>query len=385
MKEPASIFLLNAGIDDGQFKDLASRIQARQIKLTVIQSLAPINALRRGDNPVWLLVAASSRDRAAFQREIAALTQLPASVFCIMISGEIPATDYKALLQSGRADWVQLDTAPQDLELILHTRRDHFSTPAGKGPTVISLVPSAGGVGNATIAAELAINLISRGKTKNHRICIIDLDFQTSHICDHFDLEPRLKIDEIAHEPERLDSQLLDLFASRHTSGVDIFAVPRNRSQLASIDLNVLDALLELIAQKYDLILIDHPVGWSSWTAHVLQASQDILVTGINTIPGLRQIANVLEALHATQASASRIGIILNRTEMTFLGKPVQRDHVDAVFSNERVFYVRNSPMAVESINIGQPMSLRSKSQKTVKDIAKVADFCLTQKGDAKS
>ena len=37
---------------------------------------------------------------------------------------------------------------------------------------------------------------------------MVDLDFQTSHLCDYLDSEPRLQIDELSNAPERLDDQL---------------------------------------------------------------------------------------------------------------------------------------------------------------------------------
>ena len=36
-------------------------------------------------------------------------------------------------------------------------------------------------------------------------VCLIDLDFQSSNVCDYLDIEPRLQIREISADPDRLD------------------------------------------------------------------------------------------------------------------------------------------------------------------------------------
>src|SRR5947208_42107 len=84
---------------------------------------------------------------------------------------------------------------------------------------------------------ELACILLKTAKrTRARRVCLLDLDFQNSHVCDYLDIEPRMQIHEIAANPERLDAQLFDLFVSHHTSGLDVLAAPRSRDHAPDID-----------------------------------------------------------------------------------------------------------------------------------------------------
>ena len=76
---------------------------------------------------------------------------------------------------------------------------------------------------------------------RGRRICLLDLDLQTSHLCDHLDIEPRLQIQEILENPDRLDAQLFDLFVSRHAaSGIDVLASPRSRGDPVGLGMAVL-------------------------------------------------------------------------------------------------------------------------------------------------
>jgi Flp pilus assembly CpaE family ATPase len=79
-------------------------------------------------------------------------------------------------------------------------------------------VSSAGGVGNSTLVVEAGIQIKGKKSGRQRAVCVVDLDFQTSHVCDLLDIEPRLKMEEISEHPERLDEQLFELFVTHHSS-----------------------------------------------------------------------------------------------------------------------------------------------------------------------
>jgi pilus assembly protein CpaE len=256
--------------------------------------------------------------------------------------------------------------------------------PAGSGvavserarPILMSFVPSAGGVGNSMLAIEVAMQL-RRGKAAaNRRVCLVDLDFQTSHVCDYLDIEPRLHIEEISANPQRLDSQLFEVFVTHHSSGVDVFASPRSKFDTCGLDFAALDGLFGLISSRYDLILIDFPVNWYSWTPKIIAASTGIMVSGINSIPGLRQIAEALTTLRATTDVFGEVRVAINNCERGLFGRVARRQHVESVLPGEQIFYVRNDPAVLESINTGMPMALSNSRRRISKDIAKITEFC---------
>ena len=76
---------------------------------------------------------------------------------------------------------------------------------------VVSFLPCRGGVGNTTVALECALNIKLGKATRSWKVCYIDFDFQTSHVCDFLDIEARLQIQEIFERPERLDDKLFEI------------------------------------------------------------------------------------------------------------------------------------------------------------------------------
>jgi pilus assembly protein CpaE len=299
-------------------------------------------------------------------------------IFFILVSDEISGSDYKRLMRSGGADWVSANAPAQEiLDIVVRpTAAAGVAVPERARPILVSFVPSAGGVGNSTLAVEVAMQLRKTKATANRRICLVDLDFQTSHVCDYLDIEPRLHIEEISANPKRLDSQLFEVFVTHHSSGVDVFASPRSKFDTCGLDFAALDALFGLISTRYDLIMIDFPVNWYSWTPKVLAASSGIIVSGLNSIPGLRQIAEALTALRATTDVFGELRVAINNCERGLFGQVARRQHVKSVLPGEQIFYVRNDPAVLESINTGVPMALSGSRRRIGKDIAKITEFC---------
>jgi len=348
------------------------------IKIAKLEDIA-LEVTNQAREPLYILLTGPADD-GYIERFAGIASAQRERFFFILISEDISAHNYKRLVRTGGADWASLAGAAGEIAEIFARRRGAVAVERSGGadkPASIAFLPSAGGVGNTTLVAEIGVGLKLQKATKERRICVVDLDFQTSHVCDYLDIEPRLKIQEILEDHSRLDAQLFEVFISRHSSGLDVFAAPRSKFDLRALNVAALDALFGLIAKRYELILIDLPVTWFSWTADIVANSSAVIITGINTIPCLRQLAATLAEVREARPDAGKIALAINRCERTLLGGMARRQHVESVLGREQVFYVGNdSAGMVESANTGTPLALGSSSSKTVKEIAEIAAFC---------
>jgi pilus assembly protein CpaE len=375
-----STYLINAHADAEKAVPLEQkicRLLPDVIKTKNLETITREISNRDGEL-MHVIFLAPSNDATYVDLLVRAAEKYRQRIFFVLVSDEISGSDYKRLLRSGGGDWVSANAPAQEI-LDIIVRRPAASEAAVTGnapPILVSFVPSAGGVGNSTLAIEVAIQLRQGKATADRRICLVDLDFQTSHICDYLDIEPRLHIEEISANPKRLDSQLFEVFVTHHSSGVDVFASPRSKFDTCALDFAALDELFGLISTRYDLILIDFPVNWYSWTPKIIAASSGIIVSGVNSIPGLRQIAEALTTLRATTDLFGEIRVAINNCERGVFGKVARRQHVESVLPGEQIVYVRNDPAALESINTGMPMALSNSRRSISKDIGKIAAFC---------
>ena len=339
------------------------------------------SAAQRGE-PATVLVLAPPGDHPYFDRLVDVAERYGKDIFIILISDEISASDYKRLVRTGGADWASARAGPREVADII-ARRQKTEAPPGPPqhatgplhPVTVSFIPSAGGVGNTTLALETAIHLKTSKVARQRNICIVDLDFQTSHLCDYLDSEPRLQIAELSNTPERLDEHLFESFKTPHKSGIDVFAAPRSKFASEDLDINALDALFSMIATRYNLVFIDFPLTWFPWTYQVIGASDGAIVTGHNTIPNLRQISETLSLIRSN-TNAIKIAVALNRCEQGLFGTISRRKHIDRVLRNETQFFIGNRPEAVEAVNMGVPMTMGPAAGKLQKELSGLAGFC---------
>ena len=377
------VFLLKPSAVSGRHTALEAGLTTAIPDLIEATSLREIlSSKARGGEPAIAVVVLPQGDRQEFEQLVDFAAQHAHEIFLVLIGDEISANDYKRLIRSSGADWVSANADPAEVVEIIARRRQsepgrHPATalPAGR-PVTISFVPSAGGVGNATLVLETAAQIKTDKATQQRKICIVDLDFQTSHVCDYLDSEARLHVADLSSAPERLDEHLFNSFRTRHSSGIDIFAAPRSKFAWEALNINALDALFTMIARRYDLVLIDCPVPWFSWTTQIIAASDAAVVTGINTIPCLRQVCETLAMVRSSGSTSLQVAIAINRCDYTMLGSIARRKQVEMVLRNEQLFFIANRPEAIESVNMGQPMMLGAAARKLRRDLLPLANFC---------
>jgi pilus assembly protein CpaE len=380
-------YFLSTNLSTEQSAALEKRLKGVIPDLTKITRLEDVARESAGQpkTPVYILVAGPADNDAYLDRFISIAAQYRDRFFFILISDDISTNNYKRLVRTGSADWISAAGAPQEVAEIFAKRRVVPAAPQPtegdrSAPTTIAFLPCAGGVGNTTLLAEIGVGLKLQKTTKDRRICMVDLDFQTSHICDYLDIEARLQIQEIVENPERLDAQLFDIFVSRHSSGLDVFAAPRSKLDVSALDVAALDALFEMIGKHYELILIDLPVTWFPWTTDIIANSNAVVLTAINTIPCLRQLSQTLAAVREARPTGTldSISVVINRCDRTLLGGVDRRQHVESVLGEEHVFYVSNDSAAViESTNTGTPLAASGNSRRISKEISAIAAFCI--------
>ncbi len=376
------IYLVNSGLDAANAAAAEKRLRAALPDLIPLAAIDDLGArlARPGGDPAFVLLLAPVRDHARFERIVEAVAQFAGRAFFIVIGEEMSASQYKALVRTRNADWVSASAdAREVLEIMARARRTADVPPAGgagRRAAAVVFAASAGGVGNATLAVETAVHFKAAKATRQRNVCVVDLDFQGSHVCDHLDIEPRLQIGEISATPDRLDAQLFDIFASRHASGVHVFAAPRSRFDSCELNIAALDRLFDMMVARYDLILIDLPPTWFAWTPPIIAACTGAIVTGLNTIPALRRAAETLAAVRQNASPSAQIAVAINRTQRGLMGGVARRQHVENVLARETIFYVSEQPTLLDSINAGTPAIAAGASRSWTREIGRLAGFC---------
>jgi pilus assembly protein CpaE len=374
-----TIYLTQRGGDEARAREIEGRLKSTIPNLKRVSSVEDIDPKQvAGAESATIVLIAAPRADANVDDLIDEVRRHPRRLFFIVVGGDISASDYKRLIQSGNADWVAESAPPQEILEIVGRVSAPLRDVAADAPIVVSFTPSAGGVGNSTLAIETAVHLVRDKSNKGAKVALVDLDFQSSHVCDYLDIAPKFQFEEIVATPDRLDDQLLNAFISHHSSGLDVLATSRSRFHARDLGVEALSTLFDRMTQRYGAIIIDLPLSVHSWTLPVLAASKGILVTGLNTIPGLRQIEETMRALREEPTIKADVRAVINRCDISVLGKVTRADHVARILGDEKRLLVRNARVATECVNVGTPITLAYPSDKSVKDIAAIAAFCVS-------
>jgi pilus assembly protein CpaE len=371
------IYFFAEANDSAALSELEARVRGAIPQMRMVETIEELTrglgkgtAAQGEKNYVILPLSAQNH---GFDRVTKIASQYREVLFFIFVSDDISASDYKQLVRTGNADWVSNRAAPQEiLDILARHRRGSVGAEEGSKPAMASFLPSAGGVGNTTIAMEAGLQLKTGKGTRNRAICLVDMDFQTSKICDLLDIEARLQVAEFSHNPERLDAQLFELFVSHHSSGLDVLAAPRKKTVPGDLNIAALDALFEMISRRYDLVLVDLPVSWFGWTPHVLGASDLVVVTGLINIPSLRQVSETLEAVRSIDHVPPQIMVALNRSRRRLLRGVEGGQYVTRMLGPETIIYVRDNTAARDSANTGVPMTVANPHGRISRDLARL-------------
>src|SRR5436305_14226551 len=94
------------------------------------------------------------------------------------------------------------------------------------------------------------------------------------------------------------------------------------------------------------------------------------VVTGINHVPGVRRIAEIVQELKNAERSPPQIVVALNRCESRLAGGIARRRHVKTALGDQTVVYIRDDPAAGNrSVHTGNPISLTRDSTWVAKEV----------------
>lgn len=187
-----------------------------------------------------------------------------------------------------------------------------------------------GGVGKTTTAVNLAAAIAATGR----RILIIDLDPQ-AHATLHLGHDPALldgSVYDVLHEPALIEDAIVEsrerlsiLPAEVHLAGAEIELAAlddRNRRLAAAID---------IVAHRFDVVLIDCPPSLGLLTLNALAASDQVIVPMQAHFLALQGVSKLLETVrlmsHEVNPKLKVAGVVLcMHEEQTTHGREVVAD-----------------------------------------------------------
>ncbi len=371
-------FLVGA-VNDGVRVELASLMQERGSTFAVVPSLGELRTNAHFAESFRPLVVFPETD--AFPMNVDDVIEFTKEqggrTFVVCLADAMQSNDYKRLVRTGTAEWIAWQDHRHEFGELL--ARLDAANASDRTAAVLSFLPSKGGVGNTTLVTEVATYLANRRKRTSARVAILDLNLQGGTVADTLDIEPRFAITEIVDRPERLDEQLVDIFTSRHSKNLDVFASPLSRLLPHVIKPDIIFAFIDTVASRYDAILFDLPAQWLSWTDDLLRGSDAVIVSGGERVPALRKLGAVLNHIDALGISDTKVATVVNRVDADLLGRISRRNLVERALPKRRTFYVREDRSNLgNASDVGRPLLDLVPNSRVSRDIKRLAEWVET-------
>lgn len=257
-----------------------------------------------------------------------------------------------------------------------------------QGAYCMALMGAAGGVGTTSLciqlAHDLAVNsektLQKTSRSKEPRVCLIDLDFEGGSCTHHLDLTPSLSMTDLTQSADRIDRAFVSALVTTHASGLDLLAVPNTLGGNDIANPMTVVAILDLICQMYDHVIIDVPRYWRPWNMAAIGGSDKFAIITDLTIPSLHLARTRMEAIEKKLEGHIRADIILNKYERrSFRNALRQKDAETALKRAVSATVCVDTDTLREAINCGEPVGAVRPESRYVKDVRHVQKMLLKQ------
>lgn len=277
-------------------------------------------------------------------------------------------TDPDLLLRAMRAGFSEFLLKPLDMDEFLDSlaRLDfrwttNIARPANSGK-ILSFFGAKGGVGTTTLAVHLAMFLV-RGLGK--KVLLIDNHAQLGHVVLYLGMDgSNHHFYDLVQNVSRLDQELLRGFIATHGSGLDVLSSPDVYGSSWKTDADAVERTLEFLSTQYDFVLLDCAASFEDINLAIIAFSNWIYLVATPEIGAIRDLSRYVDGLIQNEQATKKLQVIINRyssheaVTIEQIGKAVRLPIAYKIPNNYGEL--------VRSINIGEPLSVESKSDFSV-------------------
>jgi pilus assembly protein CpaE len=226
-----------------------------------------------------------------------------------------------------------------------------------------------GGSGATTIAIEIANQLCGRtGKDKS--VCLIDLNLADGSAAAYLGATPAMQLADLAQAADKLDTSMLQAFATPVTDQLDLFAAPRDAQAFDTVPPEAILRLLEVACETYQWVIIDTPRHRRGWTVQALSGCDEVLVISELTVPALLAARSLSDEIERAIGSGQKPRIVLNRVAGRMFGPAPSLAEAERALQRKAEGGVSSDwEAAAASVNLGGPIATHRPKSKIVKDV----------------
>ena len=240
---------------------------------------------------------------------------------------------------------------------------------------VIAFIASKGGSGATFIAANLAYILAA---TQNVRVAFLDFNLQLGDAYLFVtDKVPATSIADVTINIDRLDASFLDSSMVQILPNFSLLAAPESPELAVAIRPEHIDAILKLVKDNYDFVILDIGRILSSVSVKALDKADLIFPVLQETLPFIRDGKHLIQTLKNLGYAKEKIKPILNRYEKN---GDIGLDDIETALDIKVFQAIPNSYKTVSaSVNQGVPIFKLSHHDEVTKVLVDMARRLVTR------
>ena len=240
-------------------------------------------------------------------------------------------------------------------------RKDKEKQDQGRAQ-VLAFLGSKGGCGTTTLATQLGA-LLSSSFSRNSLLLDLHPDFGDAALYLKL-TKGRFHFFELLENADRLDSDFLQSFLMRHSSGLDL--IPAPEGSVASREVlpgGALAHTLNFLRARYEFILVDLPPALNEENLAVIRDCDQLYLVTVAEVSAIRNVVRQLEYFASKDIPRDKVRVVLNRHHKRNVVSDAQ---IEKVLEQKIFWRVPNQyPQVVKTIHEGDPVAQLSSSEVT--------------------
>ncbi|MDE0935588.1 MAG: response regulator [Mariniblastus sp.] len=283
-------------------------------------------------------------------------------------------TDGQMILRAMRSGAREFLTSPIQIDELVGALDRVAANSNGKqrsnAGNIIAVAGASGGVGNTSIAVNLAVALATNPERS---VVLIDLDLALGDADVFLDMIPDYTLLDVAQNISRLDLALLRKSLTKHESGVFLLPRPVQIEDMSAISNDDLKRVIGLLKASFTHLIIDLSKSYSRLDITALEAADSIVLLTQLDLPCLRNVVRLLSSLETYDNVNDKIRIVVNRVGLD----KMQISSTKAEETIDRDIFWRipnNYPVISECRNNGVPLLENAKNAAITQSICELAE-----------
>jgi pilus assembly protein CpaE len=281
----------------------------------------------------------------------------------IIASENLSQSNMLTFLRNGADDFVGLPISDEEMAAVIarvSETRELAAAATKSDAKVVCFAHAAGGAGATTLAVNASVLLSKMYGETHNKVCLLDFDLQYGSASVLLDLDGHSKILDLIEAPERLDEQMLMALMIEHPSGLHVLTSPENPIPLEALTPDAVAKVIDIAQKSFDFVIIDLPQALCSWTETALKNSDKIYAVTQLSVPAVRQLKRMFEALELDGMHLLPIEVIANRASATQVSTtgPTPKQ-VETALGRKIDYYIPNDYASIsDGNNQGTPTAI---------------------------